>query len=456
MPAPRDVRASLDAVQSRRRWRARQMQVLHGWEARREARAKSIADPPADVDVVPSARPGGSSNRRHRREGARWSRQLCLHEWMVSPPDAMAARWRVAPRPLGPRCVLVSRRNHHVDLYDARGQHLGAFRARLPDRTVLEAVLVGSKRAPKDACGSASSCAWLYDVLCWHGRLLLDCTASFRHFWLQSRMDELSMEATSSPRVQAWRDAKGKELEMVAVAWCHADVEGIQVAMESAQDGLLFVHEESRYEPGMRTPLVLRWKDEGCSPHAKDTDGSGKETEACVAVLRVDQQGRVRADGNEERVLANMDETWTWRTKPDRMEGTNRDTSRSRSKREEPKDALVRFVVHELEWNEGQVVQAKLEPMERAGRGRKRADDITKVVFQYNLRHDPITRHQLLEASARVEEEDEWSEEEVPMEPENTPDDADGTSGSTQDGSNHDATMEEETTSPPDALYSTP
>lgn len=370
----------------------------------------------------------------------------------------MAHQWKVAPRPIGPRCVLVSRRAHHVDLYDMRDRHLGTFRARLPERTVLDVVFCAKGGDQDHAEGSEGARAWLCDVLCWHGRVLLDCTASLRHFWLESRMEECRLDANATRAFHvpspSWNHHQVAELQLATLPWTHADASGVQMALERAQDGLVFVHVESRYEPGMRTPLVLRWKDEGCSPYAKDTDANGMDADACVVVLRVDESGNVRADGMQTNVLGVVDEPSKWcpgRTREETMDDGER---RGTSMRNKAKETLVRFAVHELVWKEGQVVQAKLEPIEKAGKGRKRADDMTKVIFQYNLTHDPITRHQLLEASAQVEVEEEWSEDEMYMEPENSLDGKSDTSESSPGDSTSDATLGGERTHPPGALYS--
>ena len=368
----------------------------------------------------------------------------------------MAHQWKVAPRPIGPRCVLVSRRAHHVDLYDVRERHLGTFRARLPERTVLDVVFCAEDANHHAAEGSKGARAWLCDVLCWHGRVLLDCTASLRHYWLESRMEErrLDDKATRALYASSSSCEDGKaELQLATLPWTHADASGVQLALERAQDGLVFVHVESRYEPGMRTPLVLRWKDEGCSPYAKDTDADGMDAEACVVVLRVDEKGNVRADGMQSNVLAVVDEPSKWGPGRVRDEAMNEGERTGRSTRNKAKEALVRFVVHELVWKEGQEVQAKLEPIEKAGKGRKRADDVTKVIFQYNLRHDPITRHQLLEASAQMEVEEEWSEDEMCIEPENSLEGNSDASESSPEGSASDATLGGEGTHLPNALY---
>lgn len=455
MPAPRDVRASLDAAQSRRRWRARQMQVWRGWEARRQARAQAIE---VDAQRAEAARAtsAGPSSRRPTRRRTRWSRQLCLHEWLVSLPSSMAHRWKVAPRPIGPRCVLVSRRAHHVDLYDMRERHLGTFRARLPERTVLDVVFCAEQADQDAAEGSKGARAWLCDVLCWHGRVLLDCTASLRHFWLESRMEECRLDDNAARAFCAssssCKDDKAV-LQLATLPWTHADASGVQLALERAQDGLVFVHVDSRYEPGMRTPLVLRWKDEGCSPYAKDTDAGGMEAEACMVVLRVDEEGNVRADGMQSNVLAVVDEPSKWCPGRVRDQAMDVGERTGRSRRNKAKEALVRFVVHELVWKDGQVVRAKLEPIEQAGKGRKRADDVTKVIFQYNLRHDPITRHQLLEASAQAEVEEEWSEDEMCIEPENSLEGNSDASESSPEGSVSDATLGGDGAHLPDALY---
>lgn len=44
-------------------------------------------------------------------------------------------------------------------------------------------------------------------------------------------------------------------------------------------DGLCLLHKESHYAAGQSTPLVLLWKDAGCSTYLLDTDAEANALE---------------------------------------------------------------------------------------------------------------------------------------------------------------------------------
>lgn len=142
---------------------------------------------------------------------------------------------------------------------------------------------------------------YVIDMVCWRGYSLYDCTAEFRFFWLNSKLEESGACAPPS-RFHKFR------FSPVLVYNC--DQSGLLVAYTGAvpyvKDGLLFCNKyvltslfsfqallfityilfhwwwlhallsrHAHYQTG-NTPLALVWKDENCSQYVIDTDNKGQ------------------------------------------------------------------------------------------------------------------------------------------------------------------------------------
>ncbi|KAF5836310.1 hypothetical protein DUNSADRAFT_6140 [Dunaliella salina] len=78
-----------------------------------------------------------------------------------------------------------------------------------------------------------------------------------------------------------------------------------------ARDGLLFVHKEGRYESGaVGTPLVLQWKDAGCSKYPIDTAPDGSPLPYQVVTLEYRMDSTVSTSDVPPVVLGVMPQQW--------------------------------------------------------------------------------------------------------------------------------------------------
>lgn len=276
---------------------------------------------PAKLSNKKSGKLKSSGNRKSNAHNIRqrYSDQLAHHEWMIHIPEffvrgkgrknelssikaplaednqpgtfepAATAQnlqededcgWYVAPRPEGRRCLVIASHGATV-VRDKNGCTISTFQSILPNgsRTgrekthafagggsILDCILQEDQVLEIDNQGAAvqntKRIYWILDVMCWKGYSLYDCSASFRWYWLRTKLSEIEVVgdvlSTNSPRF-----APVPRFE------CNADSLGHAYQaknFEFRMDGLIFINCASHYEPGpLPTPLTLIWKDESCA-----------------------------------------------------------------------------------------------------------------------------------------------------------------------------------------------
>eukprot|EP00946_MAST-07B_sp_MAST-7B-sp1_P002736 g2736.t1 len=196
--------------------------------------------------------------------------------------------WFVSPRPEGRRCLVIAAGGKTV-VRDKNGCVVASFNSILPNGarhsrhnnthsfgdggTILDCILqekeVLEKEEDGDMLGGTRNGGqisktvrtyWILDVMCWKGYSLYDCDASFRAYWLDTKISELE------------QDSRGRNHpRFLAVPRFDCDADGIAFAydaqnFEFQMDGLLFVNRAGHYAPGPDpTPLTLIWKDAVCA-----------------------------------------------------------------------------------------------------------------------------------------------------------------------------------------------
>ncbi|XP_048138420.1 snurportin-1 isoform X2 [Rhodamnia argentea] len=218
-------------------------------------------------------------------EARKWfARQLMLPEWMIDVPDRLSQDWYVFARPSGKRCFVVSSNGITVSRL-RNGSVLHRFPSALP----------GGART-RDVSGSAQSYSildcifheidqmyYVIDMVCWRGYSLYDCTAEFRFFWSNSKLNE---SGACDPPSQNHR----YRFSLVPIYNC--DENGLHAAYTGAvtyiKDGLLFYNKQAHYQTG-NTPLALVWKDEKCSQYVIDTDSKGNVPRLQQVVLELQE-----------------------------------------------------------------------------------------------------------------------------------------------------------------------
>ncbi|MBA0805862.1 hypothetical protein Gohar_005350, partial [Gossypium harknessii] len=255
-------------------------------EAEQESEAFS-----KDLDVRQASKLRGPEVRKW------FARQLMLPEWMIDVPDRLAQDWYVFARPAGKRCFVVSSNGTTVSR-QRNGSILHHFPSALP---------AGAKI--RDGSGSAQSYCildcifheldqtyYVIDMVCWNGYSLYDCTAEFRFYWLNSKLEESG--ACNAPSYY-------HKFRFSAVPVYNCDQSGLHAAYTGvvpyAKDGLLFYNKHALYQTG-NTPLALVWKDENCSQYVIDTDSKGEIPSQQQGVLEL-QDDRKLVTSDDPPVL---------------------------------------------------------------------------------------------------------------------------------------------------------
>lgn len=330
-----------------------------------ESESQSI---PRDIDVRQASKLKGYEARRW------FARQLMLPEWMIDVPDRLSHDWYVLARPTGKRCFVVSSDGTTVSRL-RNGSVLHHFPSALPN---------GART--KDISGSAQSYCildcifheldqtyYVIDMVCWRGYSLYDCTAEFRFFWLNSKLAETGACDPPSP-YHRYR------FSVVPIYNC--DQNGLYAAYTGAapyvKDGLLFYNRHAHYQTG-NTPLTLVWKDENCSQYVIDTDSKGQVPSQQQVVLELQDDGNLTTSDDPPVVFGSLDGDFI--QKSGLCSGN-----------------LLRFAVSDggLSFVDGKLESADLHYLGKVNRARAFADSYSKVMFQYSVRHSPLSIDDLL------------------------------------------------------------
>ncbi|XVF49632.1 hypothetical protein PTKIN_Ptkin04bG0029000 [Pterospermum kingtungense] len=321
-----------------------------------------------DLDVCRASKLRGPEVRKW------FARQLMLPEWMIDVPDRLSQDWYVFARPAGKRCFVVSSNGTTVSR-QRNGSILHHFPSALP---------AGAKT--RDGSGSAQSYCildcifheldqtyYVIDIVCWNGYSLYDCTAEFRFYWLNSKLEESG--ACNPPSYY-------HKFRFSAVSVYTCDQSGLYAAYTGVvpyvKDGLLFFNKHAHYESG-NTPLVLVWKDENCSQYVIDTDSKGEIPSQQQVVLELQDDRKLVTSDDPPVLFGCLDE--------DIIEKSGLHSGN-----------LLRFAISDggLSFVDGKLEKADLNYLGKSNRARAFADSYSKVVFQFMVRHSPLKIDDLL------------------------------------------------------------
>ncbi|XP_077212222.1 snurportin-1 protein [Tasmannia lanceolata] len=308
-------------------------------------------------------------------EARRWfAHQLMLPEWMIDVPSYLNRDWYVFARPAGKRCFVVSSNGTTVSRL-RNGSVLHHFPSALPN---------GART--KDISGPAhmfcildcifhdpDQTYYVIDMVCWRGYSLYDCSAEFRFFWLNSKLDETG--ACKPP-------SSYHKYRFTAVPIYDCNQMGIQAAYTGCvpyiKDGLLFYYKHAHYQTG-NTPLALVWKDEKCSQYVLDTDSKGQVPDQQQVVLELQDDGKLTTSDDPPIIIGCLD-------------GAFIQKSALRS------GNLLRFAINDggMIFVDGKLEKADIHYIGKVNRARTFADTYSKVLFQYTARHSPLRIEDLI------------------------------------------------------------
>lgn len=202
----------------------------------------------AQRDIKPLKKHTLSAEQKRRNE--LFKDKLQLSEWWMEQPDDIE-NWYILPCPKGMRCLVVAT-DGRTEVYNKKGRFMNRFRSKLPgdirqrqSTTILDCFYV-----------PALSEYFVLDVLAYGNQDLTDCEASFRFYWIKSRLQEDNLNIVSAQNEHAFRTIDGCECGDDIALNSFLSTFPMWESNTPELDGFLFYHKESAYVSGT-TPLVL-------------------------------------------------------------------------------------------------------------------------------------------------------------------------------------------------------
>lgn len=240
------------------------------------------------------------------------------------------------------------------------------------------------------------------DVLLWKGQDMQDCSAEVRLFWCRAQLSEMREdfigEIDNKGRVNSHSngsvDPEASDISVRTISslpYYAATPSGLQSAysneMPFRKDGLYFIHAKAQYQPGTMTPLALLWKDASSSRYHIDTNPSGAPLEEQQVVLQYCEDGSVATNDVPPVTLGILP----------------KDFIHSIGKNKLYTGLLLRFKLGDqgvaFQPDSDYPVGADLHLLGLANQRRGHADSLSRIVFQWMVRHDPLLFNDLMKAA---------------------------------------------------------
>ena len=254
-----------------------------------------------------------NNNNRGKQKRVEYAAQLVEPEWMIRLPNDLflldeinntntttfddtenEAGWYVIPRIEGHRCLVISNHGKTISR-DKNGNIIHRFHSILPNggnsnseynNNSLSIYSSGTNNnfSIFDCIYNDELKAYfVLDVMCWKGQSFYACTASFRFYWAQSKLNEIGVEDykfiggnnnNNNNNNATWNnnninDDSLPSYPIYSLPHYHSSKDIVNEILVFANnsnhnaylDGLIFVAKSSYYEPGLLpSPLWLLWK----------------------------------------------------------------------------------------------------------------------------------------------------------------------------------------------------
>eukprot|EP01087_Luapelamoeba_hula_P019177 TRINITY_DN6322_c0_g1_i1.p1 TRINITY_DN6322_c0_g1~~TRINITY_DN6322_c0_g1_i1.p1 ORF type:complete len:417 (+),score=74.30 TRINITY_DN6322_c0_g1_i1:145-1251(+) len=218
-----------------------------------------VKSPCLDFDTIREDKTARKEARRRRAEDEereKYSEHIMLWEELRDIPGDLATKWNVVPLPSNTkRCLVISTQGRTTARFST-GELCCRFSSALPGGSATR----GSHNPPSTYSvldclfDQDNSTFYVIDLLCWKTHMYYDCDTVFRHYWLNTKLEE---EKGCS------QISKNNPYRFVPLPAYAADWNGIATAASTTSDvrfgfrreGVLFVHHELFYTLGT-TPLA--------------------------------------------------------------------------------------------------------------------------------------------------------------------------------------------------------
>lgn len=190
-----------------------------------------------------------SSHTLHRN-------QIMYAEYFDAIPEDLYQQWILMICPQGKRCLVTS----------GGGRTMARTRGGKLLMRPFESILPNGSRHYRQSDVCVLDCVYdavhwtfyILDVMCWRGYAIYDCDTHFRHFWLQTRLNDPHEFDPPNGDNKFFRFKTVQPAPMDQLNQVIEDPEGYLATHQSVSypiDGLLFYHQQVHYQGGS-TPLV--------------------------------------------------------------------------------------------------------------------------------------------------------------------------------------------------------
>ncbi|RCH81417.1 hypothetical protein CU098_007367, partial [Rhizopus stolonifer] len=193
-------------------------------------------------------------NNSNKKKKNIYADQIMYAEYFEMMPSNLFQDWVMMICPVGKRCLVTSGGGQTI-ARSRRGHLLNRFQSVLPNGS--------SSNRSSDFCildcvyDAVHWTFYVLDVMCWRGYPIYDCDTNFRHFWLQTRIGPHEFDRPDYHN-QFYKFKPLKPVLTTELAAVVHDPEGYLKQQHDDDypiDGLLFYHQQARYQGGS-TPLV--------------------------------------------------------------------------------------------------------------------------------------------------------------------------------------------------------
>ncbi|XP_022917925.1 snurportin-1 isoform X2 [Onthophagus taurus] len=176
--------------------------------------------------------------------------KLMLSEWMVDIPIDLDESWYYKVCPKGVRNLVIAKAGV-TKVYNRLNQLKGTFQTTLPGGGIETA----NHRITLLDCvyRNQDKTFYVLDILAWNSMSLINCSAEFRFYFLQSKFNEEEFRGGADNKRFKAIPHQFATRDNISVSF--SDQYYLEDETPLPVDGILFYHKDSIYTPGL-TPLV--------------------------------------------------------------------------------------------------------------------------------------------------------------------------------------------------------
>lgn len=338
---------------------------------------KNIINNEEETKKGPGAKTQREKKTLRRNKQNHYAQQFTMPEWLVTVPMHLNEDlWYAMPKPEGIRALVIAESKKTVSR-NKNGFIMQKFVSYLPGgwsladhdkTTVLDTIYVDSLKT-----------YYVLDILFLKDAPVFQESTEIRQLILENHVfgeSKANLADFSEHNEFKFVLLPKRPCNSVVLQSCYND------STPYAKDGILFYHKEAAYLSALHgtNPYILHWKDQFSSLYPFETEEGKEINDDVLAVLKVDVNNGLKTF--DEVPVAEIDEK-----KKENLELVTGN--------------LITVALKGMKLNEmaGSVQEGvridKAEPLKKPPVKKACADSLSKIIFQFQLRHKPLTYQEL-------------------------------------------------------------